>query len=153
MQNSELILKLMLLMLLAMAAYEDYQTGTLSLMLLGTGAFAGTAVRILGMEPEVLNTAAGVLSGFLAGIAPGLVLLILGFASREAVGYGDGLLICVTGIFLGGSGNFLLLLFSLLLAAFGSVLLMILKIRRRTDRIVFAPFVLGGYLLLTGVCL
>lgn len=71
--------------------------------------------------------AAGILANFLldyqdstelaAGIATGVVVLAISAATKGAVGFGDGLVLCVTGIFLGGRGNFQLITAGSLLCA------------------------------------
>ena len=54
-----------------------------------------------------------------AGIGTGLFLLAVSAVSKGAVGFGDGLLLCVTGIFLGGMGDLRLLMLGSILCAAG----------------------------------
>lgn len=83
----------------------------------------------------------------MAGSMVGLILLLLGFASKEALGYGDGLLLSATGIFLGFQRNCLLLFCAVLCASLFSICLLTAGRKKKEDRIPFAPFVLAGFIL------
>lgn len=75
-----------------------------------------------------------------AGIGTGLFLLAVSAVSKGAVGFGDGLLLCVTGIFLGGMGNLrLLMLGSILCAAVLGAGLAFGRVRWK-QRFPFVPF-------------
>ncbi len=131
------------LLFLAAAAYEDYKTQRISLILVAAGAVIGILMMIVINEKTIMQ--------ILYGILTGNAILLIGYASREAIGYGDGLIFIITGIFLGWVNNVLLIISSLLLAAVCSMILMLLRIKKRNDRIAFAPFVLGAYVLMTVV--
>ena len=83
----------------------------------------------------------------LAGVAPGIFLILLGVGTRESIGIGDGVLVVVTGIFLGGVINAKLLMISLLYGALCSlgVVLFSKKKNKRKMEIPFAPMLLLGY--------
>lgn len=140
--DEEIIINGILLLFLAAAAWEDMKTGGITVILLASGAMAGVLARIITGHTEVPDMAVG------AGI--GLVLLIISFGSRQALGYGDGLLLAVSGICLGGMKNLILLLISLVMAALCSAFLVMTGKKKSRDRIPFAPFVLGGFVLMTG---
>ena len=89
--------------------------------------------------------AADLLGGCLVGAA----LVLLAWVTRQQIGYGDGLLFAVTGIFLGFFENLLLLIASLFPAAFFAGVLF-LKKKKKGYRFPFVPFVLVGYVLLLG---
>lgn len=82
----------------------------------------------------------------LGGVAVGLLMLLAAFLTKEAVGCGDGLLVCVTGLYLGlwenlglvFSGTFLCALVMAAGLAFRKV-----KLR---DRFPLVPFLLLAYL-------
>lgn len=127
------------LIFLAAAAYEDYKTEKISMILIMTGAAISIAAAVINKD-NIMQ--------ILYGILTGNAILLIGYASREAVGYGDGLIFIITGIFLGWMNNIILIAGSLLLAAVCSIILMALRIKKRTDRIAFVPFILGAYVLM-----
>lgn len=127
------------LIFLAAAAYEDYKTEKISMILILTGAAISIAAAAINND-NIMQ--------ILYGILTGNAVLLIGYASREAVGYGDGLIFIITGIFLGWMNNIILIAGSLLLAAVCSMILMALRIKKRTDRIAFVPFILGAYVLM-----
>ncbi len=127
------------LIFLAAAAYKDYKTEKISMILIMTGAVISIAAAVINKD-NIMQ--------ILYGILTGNAILLIGYASREAVGYGDGLIFIITGIFLGWMNNIVLIAGSLLLAAVCSMILMALRIKKRTDRIAFAPFILGAYVLM-----
>ena len=90
----------------------------------------------------------------LAGLLPGIFLLILARITREAVGYGDGLILLFIGLSLGFwecIGIFFAGLLGIFLAA---VLALLLFGRKKSLEIPFIPFLLtglaGGYFWMKG---
>lgn len=140
--NSEIFINLTLLLFLAAAARQDWKTQQLSAALLIGGGTAGLLLRIIFNRWDW--------GDLLLGIGVGMLLLFVSFASRQAISCGDGLLLAATGSFLGGTGNLVLLLSSLLSAALGSVVLLAAHKKKGKDRIAFAPFVLSGFVLMKG---
>ena len=69
----------------------------------------------------------------LGGLGIGVVMVILSFLTKGAIGMGDGWLLCATGVLLGASGNF-----ELLLTALG-IGLLLGKVHWK-DSFPFAPF-------------
>lgn len=80
------------------------------------------------------------------GVAVGAAVLILSVLSRGRIGLGDGMVLLVTGIGLGGSQNLELLMISLLYAAFFSGFLLLVKRASKNGEIPFVPFLFLGYL-------
>ena len=139
----EMITESTLLLFLALAGWIDRKNLMLPAWLLAVGALAGVLINLLTGQRPLWDIAAG------TGI--GLVMLLIGYASRQALGYGDGLLMAAAGTYLGGTGTLVLLLCSLLAAAITSMALLAAKKKGRKDRIAFAPFVLAGFVLMKGV--
>ena len=95
--------------LLLWNACQDLRRQEVSLPSLGVFAAAGLAANLLlGYQTE------GELFG---GLGVGLFVLAASAATKGAKGLGDGLVLCVTGIFLGGTENLRLLTEGLLLCA------------------------------------
>ncbi len=83
----------------------------------------------------------------LMGTVPGLVMVIISLITRGALGMGDGLLICVTGLYLGFEMNIGVLLTALFMsAAFSAVLF--LKKRNLKMEYPFVPFLFAAYVML-----
>ena len=82
----------------------------------------------------------------LSGILIGLAMMLASLATRGMVGMGDGILLTVTGVYLGGIGNLELLFMGLLLAACWSLVLIVGKKKKGKDQIAFVPFLLASYL-------
>lgn len=103
---------------------------------------------LCGMLGSMWNLYTGELEPSLlcGGIALGGLLFLLGILTKEAIGIGDGVLLMVTGSFLGGTENFLLFLFALLGAGGYAAILLILKKAGRKTAIPFAPFLLAAYM-------
>ena len=81
-----------------------------------------------------------------AGIVTGLLFVALYFITDEKIGLGDGLLIMVTGIFLGGRGNASLIMSAMLLSALFAMISLVLKKADRKTRFPFVPFVFVSFL-------
>ncbi len=80
----------------------------------------------------------------LVGVSIGFILLLIGKVTREALGYGDGILLGLTGIQM-GVGTIGVLSYGLILSAMVSLaLLAVGKVNRKTT-IPFVPFLGLGY--------
>ena len=84
----------------------------------------------------------------IGGILIGIVLLLLAKMTREKIGYGDGWIFVVTGIYMGFRNNMYLLLLSLFLASLVSICLLAFKKVNKKTELPFVSFILPGYLLL-----
>lgn len=78
------------------------------------------------------------------GMVPGLVCLGLGWITREAIGYGDGFLLCAMGMYKSLEDIVgIILLASSLAGVFGMALIIFCK-KKGKDQIPFVPFLLVG---------
>lgn len=78
------------------------------------------------------------------GLIPGLLFLFLAKASKEAVGYGDGIILLFIGVSI-GFWQCLGVLFTALLGIFlAAAMILILAGRKKNVRIPFLPFLLTG---------
>ena len=80
----------------------------------------------------------------LAGCGIGLLLLFLSAVSRQ-LGSGDGLVLMVSGIYLGFWDNIRLLFLGLLLCGLWSVVLLVSRKKKASDKIAFIPFLFLAY--------
>ena len=85
----------------------------------------------------------------LAGVTIGLMLIGAAFVSHQKVGYGDGLVFVVCGLYLGFWENFSLLFLSLVLCALGGLVLMVFGKIRKGQALPFIPFVMGAFVCAT----
>ncbi len=93
-------------------------------------------------------------TGFLlwaSGMLPGAFLLLTAKASREAVGYGDGLALMVTGMYIDVLQTFNLFILALFLSAMAAIVMIVIKRAGRKDVMPFLPFLFLGYCLTAAV--
>ena len=84
------------------------------------------------------------------GMLLGVGLLGIAKMTGESLGYGDGLLFLVTGIYLGGWDNCALLMTSLVLAFVFAIIQILVRKKSAKSEIPFVPFVLSAYVLYLG---
>lgn len=131
--------KIILLGILIITAYTDWKERNVYLHVLAVGGAVGVLCGLFGPGPALSERVGGALIG--------LAVLVVGWLGKGCIGSGDGLVLAVSGIFLGFWENLLLLLVSLLLAGVAALLLMFLKKGERGLRMPFVPFLLTAYLL------
>ena len=124
-----MIQKIILLAILAMFAYQDWKTQKLSVYLLLASGIIGLVCHLCIRQLTM--------SELLLGAAVGIAMLGIGFLTREKVGYGDGALVAVCGIFL-----------ALILLELTALFLIVVRKKGRRYRIPFCPFLLAGYLVI-----
>lgn len=92
----------------------------------------------------------------LLGALPGVGLLLVSKITGGKVGAGDGLLLIVTGFFLGWQKNTAIFFVGTCLAGIYSLFQLWLKRKKKEDEIAFVPFLSLGYLLILclerGIC-
>lgn len=123
--------------LLLLCAIMDWKTKKIALPLLGVYMIAGVIWRMVVGNESIVSLGIGMLLG--GG------LLLISYVTREAVGYGDGLLLLVTGCILGAEKNFILFFCALVLSAFYSAFLLLIKRVKRTHELAFVPFLFMAY--------
>lgn len=135
-----MVQKVMLLGILGIGAWQDWTKKRVSAYLLVCSGLEG--LLCYGCFRQM--TAADML----LGAAIGAAALLLGFVTREKIGYGDGAMILVCGIFLGFAANLELLCIALFLVELAALFLIVVKRKGRRYQIPFIPFLLVGYLFL-----
>lgn len=86
------------------------------------------------------------IENLLLGMSLGAVLLLVSMATGGKIGAGDGVLLIVTGIYLGLEQNLKLFFCGLLLCGIWALGLLVLRKRSRKDCIPFVPFLLAAYM-------
>lgn len=82
----------------------------------------------------------------LTGSLPGVLLLLIAFATKKA-GYGDGIVLCCLGVALGGEKSLLLFGLSLFLISLCALILLVLRRVKRNTGLPFLPFLAAAWLL------
>lgn len=128
---------IILLLLLLICAIEDLKRKELTITYILFFGILGVLVHLFYADGSIYN--------MLFGILLGLAIMILSFFSRGSIGMGDGILLVVTGVYLGGYENMELFLLGTFLAGIWSLGLLVLKKKKRKDKIAFVPFLLAAY--------
>lgn len=129
----------MLLGILAVGAYRDWKEKHIYLYLPAGALVLALILHILCRERAITD--------MLSGAAVGVIMIIIGRFTGEAVGIGDGLMLVASGVFLGFWENLCLLMTALLLVGCAALLLATLGKKRKDYRVPFLPFLLAAYLL------
>lgn len=105
-------------------------------------------VIILGMLAVVYRLWVGTsLFDMAAGVLPGCILLLLAMLTRESIGYGDGAVLVVLGLFCGVKQTVAAFGMALVLAALLAMILLVLKRVGRKTELPFLPCLCSGYVL------
>lgn len=134
----ELVAKVICTCYLGILSWMDIKTKRIPMWILGAGILAAFVFRVLQRKQMMVL--------WLSGGAVGLVFLVVGKITREALGYGDGVLIGILGIYLGIWDLLCLLLTAFFLAAlYAAGLLTVRKFRKKTA-FPFVPFLGMAYI-------
>ncbi len=101
---------------------------------------------LLGLGIDVWQMSKGNISFGEVGLAvlPGCFFLLVSFLSREKVGYGDGLLLVVVGLFTGFYRCMVMVSIGLLLLSVTALVLLVLHKVHRNSKLPFVPFLAAG---------
>ena len=128
------IYSILFLYLLAMSIYdmerEEIHIGATLL----TGIVLA-AIRVIQFFHE------GVSMELVLGVVPGLLVLLLSYATHGKIGMGDGFVMMVCGMVLSFLDNLFLLFFALVLSAAAGAVLMIFRRVKRSYTMPFVPFI------------
>ena len=102
---------------------------------------------ILGLLISISPVGNGIHDALL-GMVVGLGILMLSFATRGAIGAGDGLVLIITGFYLGLLGNIKLLCMALFLSAMASIAVVTIKKWGREAELPFMPFLLAAFMII-----
>ena len=122
----------------SISAYQDYRKRKINVYFLLTGGIIGLLFHLYSMEFGIIE--------ILFGMGIGIMILLYGFLLGGGVGLADGMILIVSGIFLGFEKNLEVFIAGLFLVGITSLFLSGIKKKGRTYRIPFAPFLLVGYL-------
>lgn len=86
------------------------------------------------------------ISSFAGGVALGVTLMLFSVLSQGGLGLGDGIVVMVLGIWLGGWKSVLIFMGGLCLAAVAGVIKLCLKKAGRKSELAFIPFLTLSYM-------
>ncbi len=132
--------KIILLALLGWCSLEDVKQKKLTVMYILMFGVGGIFLHLMAPVCSIYS--------ILWGMLLGLALILVSLVTRGSVGVGDGILLAVTGVYLGGSKNLELFMMGLLLAALWSLGLLVVKKKKGKEEIAFVPFLLISYFLM-----
>lgn len=121
---------------LGINSYLDIRKGQISLGL--TAVYAGLGIVYMFLNRQQMAL-------LLMGMIPGLLLLCIGKVSGGALGLGDGLVVLVSGIYLGIWRTLEFITLALLLSAAWAGFLMMGRKKGRKACFPFVPFLLAAY--------
>lgn len=127
--------------LLLITAYEDWKKREVNVWLLLVFGALGI-LRLLLPKP---GSPAALISAF-GGAAIGAVVMGVSRLTRGAIGMGDGMLLVVTGIYIGFWDNMSIFLAGSFFAALLSIMLLLMKKATKKTSCPFIPFLLLGFL-------
>ena len=129
----------LVLAVLIVCAVSDYRKKEIKLIFPVFLAIAAAAMFFLGRDIAVKSV--------IAGMAEGIVIIVLSQITQGRIGMGDGVLLASTGLMLGWKDNLIMFFFACLLSACVSVLILTLKKGDRETKIPFIPFMVPGFLI------
>lgn len=133
----EVISRIVLLLALFAISWSDYKTQLLDIRQLLVVGIIG--VLFCASWQGLYEAIGGMLIGF--------CVLFAAWCTKESIGFGDGWLFVVTGLYLGFKKNAVLLFWTLVLAGIFAVVCIVLKRKGRNDSMALGPFVLMSYVL------
>lgn len=84
-------------------------------------------------------------------LLPGLFCLFLGFVTRQAVGYGDGILLCALGVFYTCEELMQICTIAIVAAGFAGLILLVVFQKSGKYEIPFVPFLFLGWCICFGM--
>ena len=124
---------IVLLVSLFLCAWIDWKTERVSVPLLLLGGMTAVLLHLFAQEESVFY--------LMTGMSVGIVLLLYSLVTHESIGYGDGCLFVMTGLFLGFWENLVLLLLASVLAGIGAAVLLFFRKKKKKERIPFVRFI------------
>lgn len=133
-----MVQQISVLAVLGICSYEDMKSRRIHAGWLAVFAGAGILLQIFEGKWNMVE--------ILLAILPGLFVLLLAFVTRGGIGEGDGILLMIIGIFLGGAGVLRIFIYALFLAGGYALFLFFIKKKGRKYEIAFVPFLLLAFL-------
>lgn len=128
---------ILLLLYLFICTYTDLKNHTINLILSMFFLAVGFIIILFSGNTELFQ--------IISSIIPGLIFIIISLIFPHSLGFGDGIILCVCGIY--SSVNFVIqLLFFALIISFIFSIFMLIKKHSLKYQFPFAPFILMSYI-------
>lgn len=104
---------------------------------------------VMGLFYSIYAVSVGSRSVFEIGLAlcPGAILLLLAYATRQQIGYGDGILLLILGLLLGKEAVIFILVVGQLMASGFGIFLLVLRRAGKGATMAYIPFLFAAMLL------
>ncbi len=119
---------------------EDIKRKQITVMVTLCSAIAGLLCHMVYHNHSIYN--------ILGGILVGGMIFLFSFLSQGKIGQGDGMILMLTGLYLGVEENLSLMFLSFLLAAVWAVIAVLFLHYGKRDKIPFVPFLFLAYLVI-----
>lgn len=120
-------------MFLGMLTLEDIREKRISVKRLAVGALAAMICQFV--ERQISG------ASIICSLIPGILLLLLSIMTRESIGKGDGIVVMVLGLWIGGQMTFMIVCLAVWAAG---IFATICLIRKKRESIPFVPCLLMG---------
>lgn len=127
----------LLLILLVVCAVEDLKRKEVTVTYILVFGIIGVLLHLFYPNCSVYS--------MLWGLLLGIGVMTVSVLSCGSIGMGDGILMTVTGVYLGGYQNLELFFIGVFLAGIWSLGLLVFKKKKRKEKIAFMPFLLVAY--------
>jgi len=127
----------MVLGMLGIEALEDVKKHRIAVWMICAFGICGAICHMLHQRGEYRS--------LLGGAAIGLGMILVSVATQGKVGLGDGMVLFVTGIFLGFQQNLILFGLSQILASLYALFLLVVRKKDRNHEFAYLPFLLISY--------
>ena len=139
MRIDSIYVKLIFMLFLGICAVFDMRKKEIPLQLILMGVITSFGISIYQVYVKAISVIDAVYS-----LIPGLTFILISFATKEKVGYGDGLILIVAGFVLGFYQCFFGLCISLVCSSVFSLLLLVLHKADKDSGLAFVPFLTIG---------
>lgn len=126
--------------MMAWCTYEDVVRRKISVLILLLFGIIGVILHLVFQEQSIFN--------LLGGMLIGALIVLLGRVSKGGIGYGDGLLLVISGVYLGLVENLQLFLLATLIASIWALFLLIILKKGRKYKIAFVPCLFAAYIII-----
>ena len=128
---------------LGVDSIRDIRTKTISIRITILSAIVGIMYYLLDTSYPIVEC----MEGFVLGVA----VCFLAFVTREAIGYGDGLVMIALGILVGGKNCLASGMAALMMSGIFAVFLLLSGRAKKQDQIAFVPFLFMGAVFVRGI--
>lgn len=128
----------LVILFLAWEALEDIRSQKLSVNTLGAFLIMGLGVKLIYYQVSFLE--------ILVGMSAGVLVLLAGKVTEEAIGYGDGVVILIVGVYAGLRMTLYTMMLAFVIMMFFSIVILVRKGFHTNTRLPFVPCIFLGYI-------